>query len=194
MPGRSTTFDNYSQQARHGRTVDKRGQAGGRDDTALLSPFPRQRGAAVAVPECLQPREPVAAAGAAVARCHLAAKQLTAAVGEDQQTVDRARTILLVSAGGESSDAPAIWRHAAEERGAAVAGGTARSQSGAKFDDNTVAAGGVSAEPFGKRGSPALLAHQMRNRPSRCRCRHSGPKPTKTLQRKVVRHMQEFNQ
>ena len=41
------------QQARHGRTMDKGKQAGGRDDAAFLPPLSRQRGAAVAEPDCL---------------------------------------------------------------------------------------------------------------------------------------------
>jgi len=53
----------------------------------------------------------------------LVANQLAAAVGEDRRTVDKAHPLLLVAAGGESPDAPALCWHAAEDRGAAVAGG-----------------------------------------------------------------------
>jgi hypothetical protein len=99
----------------------------------------------------------------AVAGCHLVANQLTAAVGEDRRTVDKARTMLVVAAGAESPDAPAIWRRAAEDRGAAVAGGIARAQSGANFD-----AGGGRTEKCVRNRSKkmhfrAWLAHQMRN-------------------------------
>ncbi len=67
----------------------------------------------------------MAAAGAAVAGCHLVAHQRAAAVGEDRRTIDQARTLLLVAAGGEPSDAAAVCQHAAEDRGTAVAGGIA---------------------------------------------------------------------
>ena len=53
------------QQARHGGTMDQGRQAGGRADAAFLSPLSRQRGAAVAEPDRLQPGESVAEAGAA---------------------------------------------------------------------------------------------------------------------------------
>ena len=53
----------------------------------------------------------------------LVADQLAAAVGEDRRTAGQACTLLLAAAGGEPSDAAAVWRHAAEDRDAAVAGG-----------------------------------------------------------------------
>jgi hypothetical protein len=37
-----------------------------------------------------------------------------------------------------------------------------------------------------------LRAHQMRNRPSRRRWKHRGPKPAKTLQREVVQPIREL--
>src|SRR6266851_6030871 len=43
----------FLQQAWDSRAVDQGEQAGGRDDTAFLSPLSRQRGAAVAEPDCL---------------------------------------------------------------------------------------------------------------------------------------------
>jgi hypothetical protein len=52
--------------------------------------------------------------------------------------------------GGETSDAAVVCRHAAEDRGAAVAGGIRRAQSRADFDDKAGAQGGVSAESSGK--------------------------------------------
>ena len=51
------------------------------------------------------------------------ANKLAAAVGESRRAFDKARTLLLVAAGGESPDPAAVCRHAAENRGAAVAGG-----------------------------------------------------------------------
>jgi len=58
--------------------------------------------------------------------------------------------LLLVAAGRGASDAAAVCRHAAEDRGAAVAGGIRRAQSGADFDDNAAAQGEVSVESSGK--------------------------------------------
>jgi hypothetical protein len=49
--------------------------------------------------------QPMAAAGAADAGCHLVADQLAAAASENRRTVDQARTLLLLAAGGEPSDA-----------------------------------------------------------------------------------------
>src|ERR1035437_3777746 len=103
--------------------MDQGRQAGGEDDAAKLSPFPLQRGAAVAEPDRLQPREFVAAAGVAGAGRHLVADQLAAAPGEDRRAVDQACPVLLAPAGGESSDAAALRKHAAEDRDAAVASG-----------------------------------------------------------------------
>ena len=45
---------------------------------------------------------------------------------EDRRAFDQACPLLLAPAGGESSDAAAIWWLAAEDRGAAVAGGIRR--------------------------------------------------------------------
>ncbi len=85
------------------------------------------------LPDRLQPRKFVPAAGAAHEGRHLVADQLAAATAENRRTVDQARTLLLAAAGGEPSDAAAVCRHAAEDRGAAVAGGIRRAQSGSKF-------------------------------------------------------------
>jgi len=99
----------------------------------------------------LQPRESVAAAGAASADRRLVADQLAAAPGENRRTVDQARTLLLAATCGEPSDAPALWKHAAEDRGAAIARGIGDPQGGADFGD----AGGwregeLSTESIGK--------------------------------------------
>ena len=65
----------------------------------------------------------------------LVADQLAAAAGENRRTVDQARTLLLAAAGGEPSDAAAVCRHAAEDRGAAVAGGIGGLLSATDFGD-----------------------------------------------------------
>src|ERR1019366_1634180 len=110
--------------------VDQRRQAGGEDDAAFLPPLPLQRGTAVAELDRLQPREPVAAAGAAAADRHVVADQLAAAAGENRRAFDQACPVLLVAACGEPSDAPALRKHAAEDRGAAVASGIATRDGG----------------------------------------------------------------
>src|ERR1035437_3866488 len=58
-----------------------------------------------------------------------------AAVGENRRTFDKARTLLLAAAGGEPSDAPALCKHAAQDRGAAIARGIGDPQGGADFGD-----------------------------------------------------------
>ena len=98
-----------------------------------LPPLPRQRGAAVAEPDRLQPQQFVAAAGAADEGRHLVADQLAAAVGENRRAVHQTCALLLVAVGREASDAAAVCWHAAEDRGAAVAGGIRRAQSGSRF-------------------------------------------------------------
>ena len=80
---------------------------------------------------------------------------------------DKACPVLLVAAGGEPFDAAAVCRHAAEDRGAAVAGGIRRVQSRAEQ---------ISMMTLGRRKKclrsrlekshfRALHARQMRNRP-----------------------------
>jgi Transposase DDE domain group 1 len=53
----------------------------------------------------------------------LVADQPAAAVGQDRRSIDQTRALLLAPAGGEPSYTRAVCRHAAEDRGAAVAGG-----------------------------------------------------------------------
>jgi len=73
-------------------------------------------------------------------------------------------------ASGRAECEQGVCRHAAEDRGAAVAGGIRRAQSGANLDDD---AGGETG-------------------PSRRRWKHRGPKPAKTLSREVVRPIREL--
>src|ERR1035437_8298340 len=65
----------------------------------------------------------MAAAGAARADREVVADQLAAAPGETRRAFNQACALLLAAAGGESSDAAAVWLHAAEDRGAAVGRG-----------------------------------------------------------------------
>src|ERR1039457_3700261 len=77
----------------------------------------------------------MAAAGAARADREVVADQLAAAPGETRRAFNQACALLLAAAGGESSDAAAVWLHAAEDRGAAVASGIGGLQSAADFGD-----------------------------------------------------------
>jgi hypothetical protein len=63
---------------------------------AFLSPLSRQRGAALAEPDRLQPREFVATAGAARADQEMVTNQLAAAVGEDRRTAHPTCALLLL--------------------------------------------------------------------------------------------------
>src|SRR6516162_6518192 len=85
----------------------------------------------------LQPGQPVAAAGAAGKGRELVADQLAAAVGEDRWPVDKARPLLLLTAGGEPPHTTAVHRHAAENHRAAVAGGIGAPQSAADLGNAT---------------------------------------------------------
>src|SRR6202022_896686 len=123
------------QPARPGGAMDKGRQAGGEADAAFLSPLSRQRGAAVAELDRLQPREFVPAVGAADEGRHLVANQLAAAVGEDRRTAHPTCALLLVAVGRGAPDAAVVWRHAAEDRNAAVASGIGGLQSAANFGD-----------------------------------------------------------
>ena len=81
----------------------------------------------------------MAAAGAARADREVVAHQLAAAVGEDRWTAHPTCALLLVAAGRRASDAAVVCRHAAEDRGATVAGRMRRAQSGADFGDDAEA-------------------------------------------------------
>ena len=61
-----------------------------------------------------------AAAGSAQTDRELVADELAAASGENRRTPDQARPLLLAAAGGESPHAAAVWKHAAQDRGAAI--------------------------------------------------------------------------
>jgi hypothetical protein len=65
--------------------------------------------------------------GAARADREVVADQLAAAVGEDRWTAHLTCALPLVAAGRRASDAAVACRHAAEDRGAAVARGIRRS-------------------------------------------------------------------
>jgi len=64
---------------------------------------------------------------------HLVADQLAAAAGENRRVFDKACPVLLVAAGRESSDAPGLRKHAAEDRDAAAASGIRRGAERSRF-------------------------------------------------------------
>jgi len=73
-------------------------------DIAELSSVPVQRGQAVAERNRLQPREPVAATGAAAEGGEVVAGRLTATAGEDRRQAHQACTVLLATAAGTASE------------------------------------------------------------------------------------------
>ena len=77
----------------------------------------------------------MAAAGAARAIANWSLTSLQQRLVKTGGRLIKARPLLLAAAGGEPSDAAAVWRHAAEDRDAAVASGIGGSQSGANFGD-----------------------------------------------------------
>jgi Transposase DDE domain group 1 len=125
----------------------------------------------------------VGAAGAGDADREVVADQLAAAVGEDRRTAHQTCALLLVGAGGEASDAAVVCRHAAEDRGAAIAGGTRRAQRGADFNDDAGRREKRVQDDSNKRHFGAWPSHQMRkSAPLVTR----GPKSAKTLPRAAV--------
>ncbi len=102
----------------------------------FLSPLPRQPRAAVTECVRLQCRQHMAAAGAADRDRPLVADQLAAAAGENRRTVDQARPVLLATLGGPPSHSLAVCRHAAQDRGAAVAGGIAQGGGGFQIENS----------------------------------------------------------
>ena len=96
----------------HNRAVDQGRQAGGEDDAVELSPVPIQRGAAVADHHCLQPGEPLAAAGIATEDRELVFDESPAAAGEDGRKVGETCPLLLATFGRRTSESEAVCQHA----------------------------------------------------------------------------------
>ena len=63
----------------------------------------------------------------------MVADQLAAAAGENRRSFDKARPLLLVTAGGESSYAAAFRQDVGKDRGAAFASGIGGPHSAADF-------------------------------------------------------------
>src|ERR1019366_2406682 len=131
--------------------MDQGRQAGGEDDAVELPSLPLQRGAAVAEPNRLQPRQPVAAAGAAEGHRQLVANQLAAAAGENRRAVDKTRPLLLAPAGGEPPHTAAVRRPTAEDHGLAGAGGIADCWVVEKMPEEATSEGPVLEKSVSKR-------------------------------------------
>src|SRR6202040_4101762 len=97
------------------------GEASGALDATVESSIPGERGPVTAECAGVQPRESLAAAGAATANRQLVADQSPAAPRQDGWAAGEARPLLLAPAGGESPDAAAVRVDAPADRGAARA-------------------------------------------------------------------------
>ena len=101
----------------------------------------------------------------------LVADQLAATVGEDRRAFDQACPLLLAPAGGESSDAAAIWWHAAEDRGAAVTGWIADGWVADKMAPGRARQGPVCEESVPKSGGVGLRGGRRARTRLTCGCR-----------------------
>ena len=84
--------------------------------------LPGERGALAVKRAGLQPGQPVAATRVAAQDQDVVTDELAAAVDEDGRQIGQARAVLLVALGRGTSEPAAVWRHAAEDLGAACAG------------------------------------------------------------------------
>ena len=150
------------QQARHGRAVDQRGQAGDELDASVVSSLPGKPSAAATRRSGLQPGQSLTATGTAAAHQELVADEPAAAADEDGRAAGEACSLLLVVIGRGTSEPQAVRRHAAQDLGAATAERVERSLASAKSGCCGVKLGGVSEKllsdrrivPFGERKGP----------------------------------------
>src|SRR5450759_5699680 len=103
--------------------MDQGRQAGGALDAAVVSSVPGERGPGAAERAGLQPREPLAAAGAAGADRHLVADQSPAAPRQDGRALGETRAVLLAVSSREPSDPTPVRGDASADLGAARADG-----------------------------------------------------------------------
>ncbi len=98
----------------------------------------------------LQPRQPLAAAGAAAEDQELVADELAVPADENRRAVGQARPVLLAAAGGGASEPAAVRCHAAQDLGAAAAERVALNGQGSTvFGSKKVSQGALSAgAPF----------------------------------------------
>ncbi len=87
------------QQARHGRAVDQRGQAGDELDASVVSLFSGQRSAVATCSAGVQPGELVATARAASQDQDVVTDEFAAAADEDRRAAGQACPVLLAAAG-----------------------------------------------------------------------------------------------
>ncbi len=132
----------------------------------------------------------MATAGAACADREVVANQPAAAVGEDRRTADPTCPLLLVAVGRGASDAAAVRRRAGEDRGAAVAGGIRRAQSGADFNDNAGAQGEVSAGSSGKSIFSGVACPPDAKPPPSSAAGNQSTNTAETLQRNAVQSIE----
>src|ERR1035437_5026179 len=92
-----------------------------RRDACSAGSVPGERGPAPAERAGVQPRESLAAAGAADADRHLVADQSPAAPRQDGWAAGQTREVLLAPAGREPPDPTSVRKHAAADRRAALA-------------------------------------------------------------------------
>ena len=78
--------------------------------------------------------------------------------------LDPTCALLLVAVGRGTSDPAAVCRHAAEDRGAAVAGGIRRAQGGANFGDDAGAQAEVSENSVGEAAVSGSYVNTRQNR------------------------------
>ena len=127
--------------ASHSRAIG--GAAGGKQEgtehpgvvfltATLLRQAELARNADDPVEGILRANQPVAAAGTAEQDQALVGDKLAASADEDGRSAGPACPLLLVAAGGGTSEPAAVWRHAAEDLGAACAGRVAPHLANAK--------------------------------------------------------------
>ena len=81
-------------------------------------------------------------------------------LGKEWRTAHPTCALLLVAVGRGASDPAVVCRHAAKDRGAAVAGGIRRAQRGANFDDDAGAQAEVSENSVGESAVSGILCQR----------------------------------
>ena len=108
--------------------MDQGRQAGRALDAPVVSSVPGERGPLATERTGLQPREPLAAAGAPEADRHLVTDQSPAAPCQDGWPAGETRALLLAAAGGESLDPTPVRGDASEDLGATGSGRLTRGE------------------------------------------------------------------
>jgi hypothetical protein len=112
-------YNSTIQQAGDSGALDQRRQAGGEDEAAALLPsVPLEPSAAGTEPAGLKPGQSLASAGVAPRNRELVADESAAMAGEEWRTDGKTCVLLLVIAGGMTSDAKAVRGDARSDRSA----------------------------------------------------------------------------